>query len=91
MTKGPTKKRPSYKRTFSKNPAFYGEVGWKLRAAREACGLTQTEVAERLSVPQSQISKVERGKTAISLCLFAEWCMLTNADASTVLKWSMRA
>ncbi|HEX5051021.1 MAG TPA: helix-turn-helix transcriptional regulator [Planctomycetota bacterium] len=47
----------------------------RLRAARSESGLTQGEVAARLSVDQSWISKVERGVRrldVIELCRFAK-------------------
>ena len=36
-------------------------AGARLRAAREAMGLTQTEAADRVDVPQSRFSEWERG------------------------------
>ncbi|NLG54089.1 MAG: helix-turn-helix transcriptional regulator [Rhodococcus sp.] len=35
--------------------------GYRLRELREAAGLTQTQLAERIGVSQRQISKIERG------------------------------
>ena len=36
-------------------------AGARLRAARESMGLTQTEAADRVDVPQSRFSEWERG------------------------------
>ena len=45
----------------------YKTVIKKLREAREAAGLTQTEAAEKLGKPQSYISKIERGERRIDI------------------------
>lgn len=39
----------------------------RLRAARKNAGLTQVEVAERLRVPQSYVSKSESGERRIDI------------------------
>ena len=47
----------------------------KLRAARETAGLTQREVARRLTIPQSTISELENGQRRLDvaeLLLLAE-------------------
>lgn len=40
--------------------------------AREAAGLTQTEVARRLGKPQSFVSKYERGERRLDVTEFVE-------------------
>jgi transcriptional regulator with XRE-family HTH domain len=39
----------------------------RLRSARESAGLTQVEVAERLRVPQSFVSKCESGERRVDV------------------------
>ena len=39
----------------------------KLRAAREAAGLTQREVARRLTIPQSTVSELENGQRRLDV------------------------
>lgn len=39
-----------------------------------AAGLTQTQLAERLAVGQSYVSKIERGEAYVDVLLFADWC-----------------
>lgn len=45
-----------------------------LREAREGAGLTQAEVAERLDMSQSQVSKCERGERRLDVIELREWC-----------------
>jgi transcriptional regulator with XRE-family HTH domain len=45
----------------------YKTVIRKLREVREAAGLTQQEVAEKLVKPQSYISKIERGERRLDI------------------------
>lgn len=44
-----------------------GDVGLAVQQARLARGLTQTELAADLDVPQSTISEIESGKSTIYL------------------------
>jgi len=56
------------------NPDYRRMLG-RLRAAREAAQLTQTQVAAKLGKPQSYVSKVENGERRIDpieLARFAE-------------------
>ncbi len=45
-----------------------------LMAARMAAGLTQVQMAERLGVGQSYVSKIERGESYVDLMTFVDWC-----------------
>jgi transcriptional regulator with XRE-family HTH domain len=45
----------------------YGVLLALLREAREAAGLTQVQLAERLGQSQSFVSKVERGETRLDV------------------------
>jgi len=51
-----TTRRPDYRRFLQ-----------RLRAAREGAGLTQVEVARRLRVPQSYVSKCESGERRVDV------------------------
>lgn len=46
----------------------------KLKAIREARGIEQTVVAERLGVTKQMVSMMERGLRKINLDQFVEWC-----------------
>src|SRR5215467_1154543 len=42
------------------------ELGRRIRRARETCGMTQNEVAERLGVSRSIVVQIEQGKRPVS-------------------------
>lgn len=45
-----------------------------LRDALMAAGLTQVQMAERLGVGQSYVSKIERGESYVDIMTFVDWC-----------------
>lgn len=45
-----------------------------LKALRKTAGLTQVELAQRLSVDQSYLSKIERGERYMDVLFYLEWC-----------------
>lgn len=45
-----------------------------LARMRTAAGLTQMQLAERLALGQSYVSKIERGEAYVDVMLFADWC-----------------
>jgi transcriptional regulator with XRE-family HTH domain len=52
--------------------AKYETFRRELIAAREAAGLTQTQLATKLSRPQSFVSKYERGERRLDVIEFVE-------------------
>ncbi|MCU1336352.1 MAG: putative transcriptional regulator [Bryobacterales bacterium] len=58
----------------------YGQFRRLLVEAREQCGLTQTEVARKLSKPQSFVSKFERGERRLDLVEFLEIARALEID-----------
>lgn len=51
-----------------------------LKACRERCGLTQEQLAEKLHINQSDISKYENDVKEPTISLFQAWCMNTQAQ-----------
>ena len=47
----------------------------RLRALRHSAELTQEEVARRLGVTQSFVSKVERGERRLDVVELRAWCL----------------
>lgn len=45
-----------------------------LKEARESSGLTQVDLADRLGMTQSQVSKCERGERRLDLIELHAWC-----------------
>ena len=45
-----------------------------LKDARKAAGMTQKELAARLSMTQSAVSKIEMGEQRIDVIQLREWC-----------------
>jgi transcriptional regulator with XRE-family HTH domain len=58
-------RRPEYQRFLA-----------RLRSARERAGLTQVEVARRLRVPQSFVSKSETGERRVDVVELASFARL---------------
>lgn len=59
------------KSTFTRE---YAALCRLLRETREQAGLTQVELAERLSETQSYVSKVERGERRLDIVQLREFC-----------------
>ncbi|NIF86872.1 helix-turn-helix transcriptional regulator [Burkholderia sp. Cy-637] len=45
-----------------------------LKVLRKDAGLTQVELAARLSIDQSYLSKIERGERYMDVLLYLDWC-----------------
>ena len=52
----------------------YAELLALLRSARARAGLTQGELASRLRMTQSSVSKVERGERRLDVVELHAWC-----------------
>jgi transcriptional regulator with XRE-family HTH domain len=64
-----------------------GALGQRLRAAREASGLTGSELAARLGVGwrQPKVSKIETGRQLITVEELHAWASATEADSAPLL------
>ncbi|HMU88428.1 MAG TPA: helix-turn-helix transcriptional regulator [Agitococcus sp.] len=58
----------------------------QLVLARKASGLTQMQVAEKLSKPQSYIAKVEGADRKLDVMEFVELCEVIHQDPSELIK-----
>ena len=57
-----------------------------LKAARDASGLTQQQLADRLGRPQSFVAKYEGGERRLDVIEFVELATALNADAVRLFK-----
>lgn len=53
-----------------------------LAALRKKAGLSQVQLAERLGVGQSFISKIERGESYVDVMLFVDWCQACDTSSA---------
>lgn len=60
-------------------------IAEKLKNARKAAGMTQSELAEKLEVYQKDISRWERGERTPSLECFAQICKVLKVSADAIL------
>lgn len=60
-------------------------------AARKAAGLTQVQMAERLQVGQSFVSKMERGDSYVDVMAFLDWCVACGVLPGVLLDPIARA
>lgn len=66
----------------------YGIIGRRIKIAREKRGLTQEKLAEKLDVSNAYISKIERGKTPISLDRLSNLCIALEESTEYILSGS---
>ena len=66
--------------------AKYQQLRELLIATRKEAGLTQIQLAEKLSVGQSYISKIERGESYIDVMVWANWCLACSAAPGELLE-----
>ena len=57
-----------------------------LKALRQDAGLTQIEIAARLKLDQSYVSKIERGERYVDVLFYLDWCQACNVKASKGIK-----
>lgn len=52
---------------------------------RRQAGLSQVQLAQRLDVGQSYVSKIERGEAYVDVVLFVDWCVACGVQAGVAL------
>jgi transcriptional regulator with XRE-family HTH domain len=68
------------------NSPIYSKLRSLLIQAREAAGLTQAELAQRLRRAQSFISKYELGERRLDVAEFIAVCECLGIDAADLLR-----
>lgn len=61
-------------------------VAARLRAVRERAGITQAELADRLSTTQSAIARFEAGQQRLNLATIRRVAEALNCDATLVIR-----
>ena len=61
-------------------------LGENIRKARNAAGVSQSDLAERLQVHQKDISRCDNGAHAQTIEMFAKICRELNASADEILE-----
>ena len=65
---------------------IYKIVGENLASARKSClKITQSDMAERLSLTRTSISNIERGKQKAPLSLIYMYCLEVNKEITDIL------
>ena len=60
--------------------------GYQLRVAREACGLTQGELAERLGISQQAVARAERWQSNPTVRFLDRWAEALGARLTVELE-----
>jgi transcriptional regulator with XRE-family HTH domain len=63
----------------------YAKLRSVLKDVRRNAGLTQIQLAERLHMEQSNLSKIERGERYLDTLLFVDYCTACGANPSEVM------
>src|SRR5438309_6883807 len=71
--------------TKSQHALAYRPLPGFLRSLREAAGLAQRELGERLRRPQSWVYNCETANRRVDVAEFARWCSACGAEPSAAL------
>lgn len=64
----------------------YAKLRSVLKEVRTNAGLTQVQLAARLHMEQSNLSKIERGERFVDTMLFIDFCKACDADPADVIR-----
>ncbi len=56
-----------------------------LKSLRLKAGLTQIEIATRLKLDQSYVSKIERGERYVDVLFYIDWCRACGVKPSKAI------
>lgn len=65
--------------------ADHRSIGRRIKQQRKAAGITQEQLAERLSVTVGYISQLERGISKANLDMLTEICTVLNCDLAYLI------
>ncbi|MGG2041914.1 helix-turn-helix domain-containing protein [Burkholderia gladioli] len=64
----------------------YQALQGHLKELRQGSGFTQVQLAERLGIHQTYLSKIERGERYIDVLLYLDWCRACNTEPDVAVK-----
>lgn len=64
---------------------YYAEVGRRVTIHRTTCGLTQAELADKVTLTRSSIANLEAGRQAVPLYKLDEIARLTGVSLTSLL------
>ncbi|MBU9630729.1 helix-turn-helix domain-containing protein [Burkholderia multivorans] len=64
----------------------YRRLRVQLATMRIRAGLTQTELAKRLHIDQSNLSKIERGERYVDFLTYVDWCRACGVSPATSMR-----
>lgn len=70
---------------ISRNPKTQGEIGRKLREAREQKNLSQEDVAKAAGISSSYYARIERGEENPSTAVVENTCKALKIKSSDIL------
>ena len=62
------------------------QIGFRLRAARERCGLSQQAVAGALNIPRTAVTNIEAGNRAVSTLELTKLAELYRQNAARFIE-----
>lgn len=71
---------------YDADEVFLQFAGDEIAAARKAAGLTQTQLAKKLGVPQSQISRIERNPDRTTVRTLKKIAKALGVDVSALVR-----
>jgi transcriptional regulator with XRE-family HTH domain len=57
-----------------------------LKALRLGAGMTQIDIANKLGLDQSYISKIERGERYVDILFYVDWCIASQVKPEKAVK-----
>ncbi|KGC70211.1 DNA-binding protein [Burkholderia pseudomallei] len=73
-------------RTIPIRDPRYVRLRKQLHALRIQAGLTQVELAARLRIDQSNLSKIERGERYLDTLAYVDWCRACGVEPTDALQ-----
>jgi transcriptional regulator with XRE-family HTH domain len=64
---------------------FYAEVGRRVRMAREAAGLTQDALADRVELSRTSVTNIEKGRQKIALHTLCKVASAVGVEPASLL------